>query len=151
MSSWLCPEQVSSRRMHCSMLYRPSSTAYVLLIGVACCYLSFTRYDATMLATPQAFVRDPSLVWEFYHWRRQVRNLKQHRVEQAGMHIACSKHHHHTTKSVVYLSVALPECRPSRYSCASHAYDHCPRSCACCCAGCIQVFTQLWSLGTSSI
>eukprot|EP00775_Hariotina_reticulata_P007957 gene7957-8155_t len=25
-----------------------------------------------MLATPQAFVRDPSLVWEFYHWRREV-------------------------------------------------------------------------------
>lgn len=30
------------------------------------------KYDATMLATPQAFVRDPSLVWEFYHWRREV-------------------------------------------------------------------------------
>lgn len=25
-----------------------------------------------MLATPKAFVRDPSLVWEFYHWRRQL-------------------------------------------------------------------------------
>ena len=24
-------------------------------------------------ATPGAFVRDPSLVWEFYHWRREVR------------------------------------------------------------------------------
>ncbi|DBA84941.1 TPA: NAD-dependent protein deacylase sirtuin-5, mitochondrial [Trebouxia sp. C0005] len=23
-------------------------------------------------ATPEAFVRDPSLVWEFYHWRREV-------------------------------------------------------------------------------
>lgn len=30
------------------------------------------KYDATMLATPQAFVRDPSQVWEFYHWRREV-------------------------------------------------------------------------------
>lgn len=25
-----------------------------------------------MLATPTAFVRDPSTVWEFYHWRREV-------------------------------------------------------------------------------
>ncbi|WIA29215.1 hypothetical protein OEZ86_011726 [Tetradesmus obliquus] len=30
------------------------------------------KYDATMLATPQAFARDPSLVWEFYHYRREV-------------------------------------------------------------------------------
>ncbi|CAI5982717.1 unnamed protein product [Closterium sp. NIES-64] len=27
-------------------------------------------YDATELATPQAFAADPSLVWEFYHYRR---------------------------------------------------------------------------------
>eukprot|EP00884_Botryococcus_braunii_P004074 jgi/Botrbrau1/13668/Bobra.0378s0002.1 len=29
-------------------------------------------WDATALATPQAFARSPSLVWEFYHWRREV-------------------------------------------------------------------------------
>jgi NAD-dependent deacetylase len=29
-------------------------------------------YRATDLATPQAFRRDPKLVWEFYDWRRQV-------------------------------------------------------------------------------
>ncbi|CAI5993753.1 unnamed protein product [Closterium sp. NIES-64] len=29
-------------------------------------------YDATELATPQAFAADPSLVWEFYHYRRSV-------------------------------------------------------------------------------
>ncbi|CAI5948801.1 unnamed protein product [Closterium sp. NIES-64] len=27
-------------------------------------------YDATELATPRAFAADPSLVWEFYHYRR---------------------------------------------------------------------------------
>lgn len=27
-------------------------------------------YRATELATPQAFARDPELVWEFYNWRR---------------------------------------------------------------------------------
>ncbi|MFP3928509.1 MAG: Sir2 family NAD-dependent protein deacetylase, partial [Desulfobacteraceae bacterium] len=27
-------------------------------------------YHATDLATPQAFARDPELVWEFYNWRR---------------------------------------------------------------------------------
>ncbi|CAI5488469.1 unnamed protein product, partial [Closterium sp. Naga37s-1] len=29
-------------------------------------------YDATELATPHAFAADPSLVWEFYHYRRSV-------------------------------------------------------------------------------
>ncbi|KAI8477135.1 MAG: NAD-dependent deacetylase sirtuin-5 [Monoraphidium minutum] len=30
------------------------------------------KYDPTMLATPQAFARDPATVWEFYHYRREV-------------------------------------------------------------------------------
>jgi NAD-dependent deacetylase len=30
------------------------------------------RYQATDLATPQAFAKDPRLVWEFYNWRRQL-------------------------------------------------------------------------------
>lgn len=29
------------------------------------------QYDPQELATPQAFARDPKLVWEFYDWRRQ--------------------------------------------------------------------------------
>jgi len=29
-------------------------------------------YQATELATPEAFVRDPELVWEFYNWRRAL-------------------------------------------------------------------------------
>ncbi len=28
------------------------------------------NYDATQLATPHAFERDPKLVWEWYNWRR---------------------------------------------------------------------------------
>uniref|UniRef100_A0A8C3WWY4 NAD-dependent protein deacylase sirtuin-5, mitochondrial n=1 Tax=Catagonus wagneri TaxID=51154 RepID=A0A8C3WWY4_9CETA len=30
------------------------------------------KWQAQDLATPQAFVRTPSLVWEFYHYRREV-------------------------------------------------------------------------------
>jgi len=30
------------------------------------------QYRATDLATPEAFARDPRLVWEFYNWRRKV-------------------------------------------------------------------------------
>jgi NAD-dependent deacetylase len=30
------------------------------------------RYNAVDLATPQAFARDPKLVWEFYTWRRDI-------------------------------------------------------------------------------
>ncbi|KAF7985220.1 hypothetical protein HWV62_7856 [Athelia sp. TMB] len=30
------------------------------------------RYDAMSLATPKAFHRNPSRVWQFYHYRREV-------------------------------------------------------------------------------
>ena len=29
-------------------------------------------YDAVSLATPEAFARDPSLVWQFYNYRRHM-------------------------------------------------------------------------------
>jgi NAD-dependent deacetylase len=29
------------------------------------------NYSAQDLATPEAFARDPQLVWEWYDWRRQ--------------------------------------------------------------------------------
>src|SRR3712207_1512568 len=30
------------------------------------------RYDPQQLATPEAFARDPRLVWEWYEWRRTL-------------------------------------------------------------------------------
>lgn len=30
------------------------------------------KYQASSLATPEAFKSTPSLVWEFYHYRREV-------------------------------------------------------------------------------
>ena len=30
------------------------------------------EFQAQQLATPEAFEDDPSLVWEFYHYRREV-------------------------------------------------------------------------------
>ena len=30
------------------------------------------QYDPTELATPEAFIRDPELVWRWYRWRRQL-------------------------------------------------------------------------------
>ncbi len=41
------------------------------------------NYQATELATPQAFARDPELVWEFYNWRRGLIGRK-----------ACNPAHH---------------------------------------------------------
>ena len=32
------------------------------------------QYRAMDLATPEAFARDPKLVWEFYNWRRELLN-----------------------------------------------------------------------------
>lgn len=39
------------------------------------------KYDATQLATPEAFEANPSLVWEFYSHRREVASTK---VPNAG-------------------------------------------------------------------
>lgn len=30
------------------------------------------KYESTRLATPEAFAANPSLVWEFYHYRREL-------------------------------------------------------------------------------
>ncbi|XP_047657854.1 NAD-dependent protein deacylase sirtuin-5, mitochondrial isoform X5 [Tachysurus fulvidraco] len=35
------------------------------------------KWQAQDLATPEAFSRDPSLVWEFYHYRREVMQSKE--------------------------------------------------------------------------
>lgn len=32
----------------------------------------WARYDPQQLATPEAFMRDPDLVWEWYEWRREL-------------------------------------------------------------------------------
>ncbi len=32
----------------------------------------WARYDPRELATPEAFMRDPGLVWEWYEWRREL-------------------------------------------------------------------------------
>lgn len=32
----------------------------------------WARYDPQQLATPEAFMRDPKLVWEWYGWRRKL-------------------------------------------------------------------------------
>jgi NAD-dependent deacetylase len=35
------------------------------------------NFRAEDLATPEAFVRDPRLVWEWYNWRREILGTKQ--------------------------------------------------------------------------
>ena len=42
------------------------------------------HYRATDLATPEAFARDPGLVWAFYNWRRELIS----RVEENAAHRA---------------------------------------------------------------
>jgi len=32
----------------------------------------WAQYESTQLATPQAFQRNPRLVWEWYEWRREL-------------------------------------------------------------------------------
>ncbi len=42
------------------------------------------HYRATDLATPEAFARDPELVWSFYNWRRDlISRVTENRAHQA--------------------------------------------------------------------
>lgn len=43
----------------------------------------WAQYDPQQLATPEAFQRDPKLVWEWYQWRR---DLVQQAAPNAGHH-----------------------------------------------------------------
>jgi NAD-dependent SIR2 family protein deacetylase len=43
------------------------------------------QYDATELATPQAFAANPSLVWEFYSYRRELVAAAQPNVGHAAI------------------------------------------------------------------
>ncbi|KAF8191405.1 DHS-like NAD/FAD-binding domain-containing protein [Mycena galopus ATCC 62051] len=45
------------------------------------------RYDAMSLATPEAFAENPSLVWQFYHYRRE----KARAAEPNAAHVALAK------------------------------------------------------------
>lgn len=44
-------------------------------------------YQAQQLATPEAFTANPSLVWEFYHYRRELVLTKQPNKVTPGFHI----------------------------------------------------------------
>ena len=44
----------------------------------------WSRFDATELATPEAFARDPALVWGWYEWRRmKVLNARPNAAHEA--------------------------------------------------------------------
>ena len=49
----------------------------------------WARYDPQELATPEAFIRDPKLVWEWYAWRRSLCERSQ---PNPG-------HHHHAART----------------------------------------------------
>ena len=65
------------------------------------------EYAAQDLATPYAFRRDPSLVWEFYHYRREVMREKH----PNPAHIAIAE----AEKRQIYIY-------PKYYK---HSYDSC--------------------------
>ena len=50
------------------------------------------NYGAEDLATPEAFARDPKLVWGWYQWRRQV--VADKKTNPA--HDALAQWHYHT-------------------------------------------------------
>ena len=43
------------------------------------------QYRAEDLATPDAFARDPKLVWEWYNWRRELLAMKQPNAAHLGI------------------------------------------------------------------
>lgn len=59
------------------------------------------EYQAQDLATPQAFRRDPSLVWEFYHYRREVMLEKHPNAAHEAIAAAEKRLQEHGKKLVV--------------------------------------------------
>lgn len=46
------------------------------------------NYSVTDLATPEAFARDPKLVWEWYHWRQDIiRKAQPNAAHKALVHL----------------------------------------------------------------
>ena len=43
------------------------------------------QYQAQQVATPEAFLSDPSLVWEFYHYRREVMLTKTYNPAHSAL------------------------------------------------------------------
>ncbi|GID27390.1 SIR2 family NAD-dependent protein deacylase [Paractinoplanes brasiliensis] len=51
----------------------------------------WSRYDAEALATPEAFTRDPALVWGWYEWRRElVERVHPHAGHFAVARVNCA-------------------------------------------------------------
>ncbi|THH09857.1 hypothetical protein EW146_g8550, partial [Bondarzewia mesenterica] len=48
------------------------------------------EYDATALATPEAFQENPGLVWQFYHYRREAVLHAQPNVAHRAIALLCS-------------------------------------------------------------
>uniref|UniRef100_A0A3B1IP06 NAD-dependent protein deacylase sirtuin-5, mitochondrial n=1 Tax=Astyanax mexicanus TaxID=7994 RepID=A0A3B1IP06_ASTMX len=66
------------------------------------------KWQAQDLATPGAFSRDPSLVWEFYHYRREVMSSKE--PNAAHMSIAeCEARLSQQGRSVVVITQNIDE------------------------------------------
>ena len=52
------------------------------------------NYSAEDLATPEAFARDPKLVWSWYQWRRQVVADKKPNLAQCAFARILPGEHH---------------------------------------------------------
>ncbi|XP_033752357.1 NAD-dependent protein deacylase sirtuin-5, mitochondrial-like [Pecten maximus] len=66
------------------------------------------KWQAQQLATPEAFDRDPSLVWEFYHHRREVMNSKS--PNKAHIAIAeCEKRLAEQNRRVIVITQNIDE------------------------------------------
>lgn len=61
----------------------------------------WARYDPAELATPEAFQRDPSRVWQWYAWRREL----VARAEPNGGHRALARWARHARVTVVTQNV----------------------------------------------
>ncbi|XP_063236873.1 NAD-dependent protein deacylase sirtuin-5A, mitochondrial-like [Bacillus rossius redtenbacheri] len=61
------------------------------------------KYVAQQLATPEAFTRNPSLVWEFYHYRRELVRTKKPNKAHVAL-AECEKRFHVEGKSFVLVT-----------------------------------------------
>jgi len=88
----------------------------------------WSRFEATDLATPEAYARDPALVWGWYEWRR----MKVLRAQPNPAHAAIAGFARHAEVSVVTQNVDDLHERAGSAVCAHlHGSLHKPRCFEC--------------------
>lgn len=78
------------------------------------------NYRAEDLATPEAFVRDPKLVWSWYQWRRQL----VHDKAPNPAHLALAEWQQNTNQQLTFITQNVDDLHEQAGSQVTHLHGH---------------------------